>query len=67
MVSNRVMVTRPITSTSSVLMLRCTSTLSITTWKNSGDTRAKSCRKEATRTSLKWRRYLWMAPRNQLT
>ena len=45
--------TRPMTSTSSVLMLRCTSTLSMTTWKNSGETSAKSWRKnEATSTSL---------------
>ena len=48
-------------------MLRCTSTLSITTWKNSGDTSAKSWRKnEATSTSLSRRRYLWIAPRNQV-
>ncbi|MCY1559491.1 hypothetical protein D9M68_965370 [compost metagenome] len=32
------------TSTSSVVMPRCTSTLSITTWKNSGLTSAKSWR-----------------------
>ena len=33
-------------------MLRCTSTLSITTWKNSGETRANTCRKnDATSTS----------------
>ena len=51
-VSNTEIATRPITSTSSVLMLRCTSTLSITTWKNSGETSAKSCRKnDATSTS----------------
>ena len=41
------------TSTSSVLSARCTSTLSMTTWKNSGETSANICRKnEATSTSL---------------
>ena len=60
------MATRPIISTSSVLRLRCTSTLSITTWKNSGEISANSCRKkEAINTSLSWRRYLPIAPRNQ--
>ena len=58
--------TRPITSTSSVVRPRCTSTLSMTTWKNSGETRAKTCRKnDATSTSPRRRRYLWIAPRNQ--
>ena len=48
-------------------MLRCTSTLSMTTWKNSGETSANSCRKnEATSTSPSRRRYLWIAPRNQV-
>lgn len=37
--------TRPMTSTSRVVRPRCTSTLSITTWKKSGETSAKSCRK----------------------
>ena len=46
---------------------RCTSTLSITTWKNSGETSAKICRKnDATSTSPSRRRYLWIAPRNQV-
>ena len=67
MVSNIEMATRPITSTSSVLSERCTSTLSITTWKNSGETSAKICRKnDATSTSPSRRRYLWIAPRNQV-
>ena len=53
-VSNMPTATRPRMSTSSVLMLRCTSTLSITTWKNSGETSAKSCRKkDATSTSAR--------------
>ena len=47
--------------------MRLASTLSMTTWKNSGETSAKSWRKnEATRTSPSRWRYLWMAPRNQL-
>ncbi len=59
MVSNTPIVTSPIMSTSSVLMPRCTSTLSITTWKNSGETSAKICRKkDATITSPRSRRYL---------
>src|SRR5216683_5543155 len=63
-VSKIAMATSPITSTSSVLSVRCTSTLSITTWKNSGETRAKSWRKnEASRTSPSRWRYLWIAPR----
>ena len=64
MVSNSEIVTRPMTSTSSVLRLRCTSTLSMTTWKNSGEISANSCRKnDATSTSAEqvavfvdWRR-----------
>ena len=60
-------VTSPSTSTSRVLRPRWTSTLSMTTWKKSGVTSAKSCRKnEATSTSLSRPRYLWMAPRNQV-
>ncbi len=35
----------------------------MTTWKNSGETRANSCRKnDATSTSLRRCRYLWIAP-----
>src|ERR1700722_4174899 len=38
------------------------------TWKNSGETRANNWRKkEATSTSVRTLRYLWMAPRNQVT
>ena len=48
-------------------MLRCTSTLSITTWKNSGETSAKSCRKnEATSTSPSSGGTCGSAPRNQV-
>ncbi len=54
-------------STSSVLKPRCTRTLSMTTWKNSGDTRANNCRKnDAISTSLRRCRYLWIAPMNQV-
>ena len=54
-------------STSSVLRPRCTRTLSITTWKNSGETKANICRKnEATSTSPSKCRYLWIAPMNQV-
>src|SRR5262249_28191146 len=67
MASNIEIATRPMTSTSRVPKDRCTSTLSITTWKNSGETRANSCRKnDATSTSLRRCRYLWIAPRNQV-
>ena len=67
MVSNIEIASRPMTSTSRVLKARCTSTLSMTTWKNSGETRANSCRKnDATSTSLRRWRYLWIAPRNQV-
>ena len=39
----------------------------MTTWKNSGETRANSCRKnDATSTSPRRCRYLWIAPRNQV-
>ena len=39
----------------------------MTTWKNSGETSANSCRKnDATSTSPSRRRYLWIAPRNQV-
>ena len=66
-VSNIEIATRPITSTSSVLSERCTSTLSMTTWKNSGETSANSCRKnDASSTSPSRCRYLWIAPRNQV-
>ena len=59
MTSNSEIAASPITSTWSVLRLRCTRTLSITTWKNSGVTSAKICRKnEATRTSVRSLRYL---------
>ena len=45
--------------TSRVPKVRLTSTLSMTTWKNSGETRENSCRKnEATSTSVRCRRYL---------
>ncbi|MGY4295846.1 hypothetical protein ACVWXN_003941 [Bradyrhizobium sp. i1.4.4] len=55
------------TSTSSVDSERWTSTLSITTWKNSGETSAKNCRKnEAASTSPNSRRYLPIAPMNQV-
>ena len=55
------------TSTSSVFSERCTSTLSMTTWKNSGETSANNCRKnDASSTSPSRRRYLWIAPRNQV-
>src|SRR5260370_179278 len=67
-VSKTEIATNPITRTSSVLMLRCTSTLSMTTWKKTGEISAKSWRKnEATSTSLNSPRYLWTAPRNQVT
>ena len=67
MVSKIEIASRPMTSTSRVLKARCTSTLSMTTWKNSGETRANSCRKnDATSTSLRRCRYLWIAPRNQV-
>ena len=50
------------TSTSSVVRPRCTSTLSITTWKNSGLTSANSCRNsETSSTSPSSLRYLTMA------
>jgi hypothetical protein len=66
-VSNSEIATSPITSMSSVVTERCTSTLSITTWKNSGEMRAKICRKnEASRTSLSRRLYFLTAPRNQV-
>ena len=55
------------TSTSRVFSERCTSTLSMTTWKNSGETSANNCRKnDASSTSPSRRRYLWIAPRNQV-
>ena len=39
----------------------------MTTWKNSGDTSANSCRKnDATNTSPRRCRYLWIAPMNQV-
>src|SRR4029453_11407121 len=67
MVSKIEVATRPTTSTSRVLKARCTSTLSMTTWRNSGEIKANSCRKNnATSPSLKRRRYLWIAPRNQV-
>src|SRR5712692_9678157 len=60
-------VIRPKINTSSVLMPRWTSTLSMITWKKSGVTRAKICRKnEATSTSDNSSRYLWIAPRNHV-
>ena len=66
-VSNTEIATRPSTSTSSVLSERCTSTLSMTTWKNSGETSPNNCRKnDATSTSPSRWRYLWIAPRNQV-
>ena len=66
-VSKIEMATRPTTSTSRVLKDRWTSTLSMTTWKNSGETRANSCRKnDATNTSLRRCRYLWIAARNHV-
>ena len=62
------MVISPRTRTSRVLSDRCTNTLSITTWKNSGEARPMSCRKnEPTSTSPRRWRYLWIAPRNQVT
>ncbi len=65
-VSNREIATSPIASTSRVDSERCTSTLSITTWKNSGETSANSCRKnEASSTSPSSRLYFRIAPRNQ--
>jgi hypothetical protein len=58
---------RPPAMTSSVVRPRCTSTLSITTWKNSGVTSAKSCRtKETSSTSPSNLRYLTTAGMNQL-
>ena len=66
-VSKIAMAARPMTRTSSVLILRCTSTLSITTWKNSGEIRANSWRKsEASKTSPSSLWYLRIAPRNQV-
>ena len=67
MVSKTEIASRPMTSTSRVLKARCTSTLSMSTWKNSGETSANSCRKnDARSTSLRRWRYLWIAPRNQV-
>ena len=67
MVSKIEIASRPMTSTSSVLRPRWTNTLSMTTWKNRGDTRANNCRKnDATSTSLRRCRYLWIAPINQV-
>ena len=67
MVSKTEIASRPTTSTSSVLNERCTSTLSMTTWKNSGETSANSCRKkDAISTSPRRCRYLWIAPRNHV-
>ena len=58
--------TSPMTSTSSVVSPRCTSTLSITTWKNSGLTSANSCRNsEIVSTSPSSRRCLTMLGMNQ--
>ena len=55
------------TSTSSVVRPRCTSTLSITTWKNSGLTSANSCRNsETSSTSPSSRRYLTRLGMNQV-
>src|SRR5215813_2551820 len=67
MVSKAEIASRPMTSTSRVLKARCTSTLSMTTWKNSGETSANSCRKnDARSSSLRRWRYLRIAPRNQV-
>src|SRR5215471_6914784 len=67
MVSKIEIASRPMTNTSSVLKPRCTNTLSMTTWKNSGDTSANNCRKnDATSTSPRRCRYLWIAPINQV-
>ncbi len=53
--------------TSSVVMPLCTNTLSITTWKNSGVTSAKSCRtKDTSNTSPSSLRYLTTAGMNQV-
>ena len=53
MVSNTEMATSPTTRTSSVLSVRLTNTLSMTTWKNSGETSPNNCRKnEAIMTSV---------------
>src|SRR5215831_3508713 len=58
---------KPTISTSSVLNPRCTSTLSMTTWKNKGETSPNNCKKnDAISTSLRRRRYLWIAPINQV-
>src|SRR5262249_2415223 len=46
MVSKIAIATSPMISTSSVLSVRCTSTLSMTTWKNSGETSAKQLQEE---------------------
>ncbi|MNR07576.1 hypothetical protein D3C85_1237010 [compost metagenome] len=53
--------------TSRVLSPRCTSTLSITTWKNSGVSSAKICNtKDTSSTSPSSLRYLTMAGMNQV-
>ncbi len=53
--------------TSSVDRPRCTSTLSITTWKNSGVARAKICKaNDTSSTSPSSRRYLTIAGMNQV-
>src|SRR5260370_13507032 len=66
-VSKSEIATKPMISTSSVLDARCTSTLSMTTWKNSGETRPSSCRNSNPSSGSRRRcRYLWIAPRNQV-
>jgi hypothetical protein len=65
--SNSMTTSRPTAITSSVVMPRWTSTLSITTWKNNGVTKAKSCRtKETSSTSPSSLRYLTTAGMNQV-
>ncbi|MNJ63079.1 hypothetical protein D3C77_589520 [compost metagenome] len=53
--------------TSRVVKPRCTSTLSMTTWKNSGVSKAKICStKETSSTSPNSLRYLTIAGMNQV-
>ena len=67
MTSNTVTPARPMTSTSRVVSPRWISTLSMTTWKNSGVASAKSCRKnETTSTSANSRRYFTTAGMNHV-
>ena len=65
--SNTIAQIRPMAMTCSVCIAWLTSTLSITTWKNSGVTRPMSCStSEISRISASSRRYLTTAGMNQV-